>query len=157
MRGGEWRGGAAGQPVCGGDACRHAGGSDLDAPHADGSPNYTVDALEALHAQEPGAALFCIVGADSLLSLPRWKDAERLLALAEWVAVSRPGFAMDDATMQEFSAEQRKRIHLLADVADDTSSTDVRERLRVGVSPGSRITPEVMLYISRMRLYHPVR
>ncbi len=131
--------------------------SDLDAPHADGSPNYTVDALEALHALEPEAELFCIVGADSLLSLSRWKDAKRLLELAEWIAVSRPGFAMDDAAMQEFSAEQRGRIHLLADMDDDTSATDVRERLGVGVSPGSRITPEVMLYISRMRLYHPER
>ena len=48
-------------------------------------------------------------------------------------------------------------MHLLTEVDDDTSATEVRERLRVGVSPGSRVTPEVMLYISRMRLYHPER
>ena len=57
----------------------------------------------------------------------------------------------------ELTTEQRERIHLLTEVDDDTSSTDVRERLRVGVSPGNRVTPEVMLYISRMRLYHPER
>ena len=131
--------------------------SDLDAPHADGAPNYTVDALEALHALEPAAELFCIVGADSLLSLRRWKDSDRLLALAQWITVQRPGFALEDLDSQGFTPEQRGRIHLLDEVDDDTSATDLRERLRVGVSPGSRITPEVMLYISRMRLYHPER
>ncbi len=131
--------------------------SELDAPHADGSPNYTVDALETLRAQDPGAELFCIVGADSLLSLRQWKDPERLLELAEWIAVSRPEFGLEDLSALQLTAEQRGRIHLLRDVDDDTSATDVRERLRVGVSPGSRITPEVMLYISRMRLYHPDR
>ncbi len=131
--------------------------SDLDAPHADGSPNYTVDALERLHAEYPEAELFCLVGADSLLSLRRWKEPERLLALAEWIAVSRPGFALEDLGALELTAEQRGRVHLLTGVDDDTSATDIRERLRVGVSPGSRLTPEVMLYISRMRLYHPER
>ncbi len=131
--------------------------SELDAPHPDGSPNYTVDALETLHAQLPDAELFCIVGADSLLSLPHWKQPDRLFALAEWIAVSRPGFSLDNLAASTLTPEQHRRVHLLADVEDDTSATDLRERLRVGVSPGSRLTPEVMLYISRMRLYHPER
>lgn len=130
--------------------------SDLDAPHADGSQNYTVDALEALRAASPGAALFCIVGADSMLSLPRWKEPQRLLELAEWIVVSRPEVEFDLPSLG-FTVEQQRRIHLLTDVEDDTSSTGVRERLRYGVSTGDRLTPEVMLYIARMRLYHPER
>lgn len=130
--------------------------SDLDAPHPDGSPNYTVDALEALRAANPEAELFCIVGADSLRSLRQWKDADRLLELAEWIAVSRPDVDMDVAALG-LGPAQGARIHLLTDVDDDTSATGVRERLRVGVSPGDRLTREVMLYISRMRLYHPDR
>ena len=126
--------------------------SELDAPHADGSPNYTVDALEALHAQEPGAALFCIVGADSLQSVGRWKAPERLLELAEWIGVSRPEVAFDAGPL-----DKQGRIHLLTGMEDDTSATEIRERLRVGVSPGDRLTPEVMLYIARARLYHPER
>ncbi len=131
--------------------------SELDAPHADGSPNYTLDALEILHAEYPEAELFCIVGADSLLSLPRWKNPERLLQLAEWIAVSRPEFDLNDLDTLDLTPQQKNRVHLLTDVDDDTSATGVRERLRVGVSPGDRITPEVMLYIARMRLYHPKR
>ena len=130
--------------------------SELDAPHADGSPNYTVDALDTLQAEFPGAALFCIVGADSLLSLSRWKEPERLLAVAEWIAVLRPEVEVDLAAMA-LTPKQQGRIHLLTGVDDDTSATGVRERLRVGVSPGDRVTREVMLYISRMRLYHPER
>src|SRR4051812_26551553 len=43
--------------------------SEVDAAHADGSPNYTVDALARLKQDFPEAELFAIVGADSFLSL----------------------------------------------------------------------------------------
>ena len=147
---------ALGSPFVPAAPVRGLEASDLDAPHADGAPNYTVDALSALREEYPGAELFCIVGADSLLSLPQWKEPERLLAMAEWIAVSRPEVEVDLAALN-LTAEQRGRVHLLTDVDDDTSATGIRERLRVGVSVGDRLTREVMLYISRVRLYHPDR
>src|SRR5271156_5296600 len=45
--------------------------SDIDAPRKDGAPNYTIDALAALHDAKPEARLFNLVGADSFLDLPR--------------------------------------------------------------------------------------
>lgn len=131
--------------------------SVIDPPHEDGSSNYTVDTLSALAGQNHGAELFSIVGADSFWTLPRWRHAERLLALAEWIVVSRPESPLDDLSPLGLSAQQRSRVHLLTTVDDDTSATGIRERLRVGVSTGDRLTPEVMLYIARMRLYHPSR
>ena len=68
--------------------------SEIDAPRADGLPNYTVDTLSELARRMPGAKLFNLVGADSFLSLPKWHEAQRLLELAEWIVVSRPGFAI---------------------------------------------------------------
>lgn len=131
--------------------------SAIDPPHTDGSPNYTVDTLTGLAEQNPGAELFSIVGADSFLTLPRWRHADRLLALAQWIVVSRPDFKLDDLSPLGLSEAQLSRIHLLTTVDDDTSATGIRERLRVGVSTGERLTPEVMLYIARLRLYHPPR
>lgn len=127
---------------------------DLDAPHPDGSANYTVDALEKLRALEPDAELFSLVGADSFLSLPRWRNPERLLELAEWIVVSRPEFPLEDLDGMGLTPEQRKRVHVLSTVDDDTSATEIRTRLRYGVTPADRLTPEVLLYISRMHLYH---
>jgi nicotinate-nucleotide adenylyltransferase len=137
--------------------------SEIDAPHADGSPNYTVDALARLKADFPGAEIFVIVGADSFLSLPRWREPEKLLAEAEWIVLSRPEFDLNPIDPDHsgegvaglhLTHEQRSRVHLLETLDDDTSSTGVRERLRVGVSCGKMLSPTVGLYIARMHLYH---
>ncbi len=129
--------------------------SDIDAPHEDGSANYAVDALRRLRKESGfGTELFALAGADSFLTLPRWRDPERLLELAEWIVVSRPGFSLDDLSSLNLSPEQQGRVHLLTSVDELISATGIRERLRVGVSCGDMLTPTVALYIARMHLYH---
>ncbi len=131
--------------------------TELDAPHRDGSPNYTVDLLGELAAANPGTPIFSIIGADSFLHLPFWREPERLFALAEWIVVSRPEFPLEHLERLNLTDGQRDRVHLIMTLDDDTSATELRERLQAGVSPGDRLTPEVLLYISRMRLYHSAR
>ncbi len=128
--------------------------SELDAPHPDGTPNYTIDALEKLRSEFPGAEVFVIVGADTFLSLPHWREPQRLLDEAEWIVVSRPDVPLDDLSSLGLTPEQRARVHLLTTVNEDVSATSIRERLRVGVSCGRMLTPSVSLYIARMHLYH---
>ena len=128
-----------------------------DEPHADDSPNYTVDVLESLAQEYPEAKIFSIVGADSFLHLPSWREPERLLQLAEWIVVSRPEFPLHDLSALQLTREQQSRVHLLTTLDDETSSTGIRERLRAGVAPGEGLTPDVLLYISRLRLYHSER
>lgn len=128
--------------------------TDVDAPNADGTPNYTVDALARLRKQYPDASFFMIVGADSFLSLRRWREPETLLAEAEWIVLSRPGFDLDNLTDLQLTPEQRQRVHLLTDLDEDTSASAIRERLRLGISCGDMLTNKVALYIARMHLYH---
>lgn len=128
--------------------------SAIDGPLSDGSPNYTVDALSRLRAQEPAAEVFALAGADSFLTLHQWHQPQRLLQLAEWIVVSRPGFSLDDIASLNLSAEERSRVHLLPELDEDVSATGIRERLRVGVSCGTMLTPTVALFIARMHLYH---
>ena len=129
--------------------------SELDAPHADGSPNYAVDALSSLKdISDPDAQLFALAGADSFLTLPRWRNPQRLLELAEWIVVSRPGFSLDDLSTLNLSPKEQSRIHLLTSVDEPVSATGIRERLRIGVSCGDMLPPKVALYIARMHLYH---
>ncbi len=138
--------------LCGEDARLEA--SDMDSPLAGGSPNYTVEALEALHAQNPGAELFALAGADSFLTLRQWREPERLLSLAEWIVVSRPGSPLDDLAPLQLSTLEAGRVHVLRGMDEDISATGLRERLRMGVSCGDALTPAVALYIARMHLYH---
>lgn len=127
--------------------------SNLDAPHTDGTPNYTVDTLAALHQLVPEAIVFNLVGADSFLNLPRWHQPERLLELAEWIVVSRPGFSLEDLSSLHLTPDQKTRIHLLQNVHEDVAATDLRHRLEAGDPCADLLPIEVSTYIREHRLY----
>jgi len=129
--------------------------STLDAPRADGSPNYTVDSLAALARELPGASLYVLTGADSFLDLRRWRSADRLLALAEWIVVSRPEFPLSEPQLAQLglSQAQRARVHLLATVHEEVSATELRRRLQAGDPCPGLLPPTVAEYIQTHRLY----
>ena len=127
--------------------------SPIDAPRPDHRPNYTVDTLTELGRQHPGVELYAIAGADSFLDLPRWHEASRLFALAEWIVVSRPGFDLGRLDDLGLTAGQRARVHVLPGVADPASATDLRERLAAGLDAADLLLPEVADYIREHQLY----
>jgi nicotinate-nucleotide adenylyltransferase len=127
--------------------------SSLDAPRPDHQPNYTVDSLTRLKAQYPRAQLFALAGADSFRDLARWKDPERLLELADWIVVSRPGYALADPKKLTLTPAQRARIHLLDSVHEDVSATELRERLREDDPCADLLPPAVAAYIRQHHLY----
>jgi nicotinate-nucleotide adenylyltransferase len=127
--------------------------SDLDAPRSDGTPNYTVQTLATLHEAMPDARLFNLVGADSFLDLPRWHEPERLLELAEWIVVSRPGFPLANLSALGLTPLQRGRVHLLQTVHEDVAATNLRERLEAGDQCADVLDPAVSAYIRAHNLY----
>lgn len=132
--------------------------SAIDAPRPDGLPNYTVDTLDELRRTMPDAALFNLVGADSFLDLPRWRDPNRLLELAEWIVVSRPGFSLPDPSLDDLSplhltAHRAARVHLLTTVNEDISATALRQRLHTGDACTDLLPTAVSSYIQAHHLY----
>jgi nicotinate-nucleotide adenylyltransferase len=129
--------------------------SNLDAPRPGGEPNYTIDTLAALAHELPSATLFVLTGADSFLSLPRWREPGRLLEIAEWIVVSRPEFPLTEAQLAQLdlTPAQRVRIHLLADVHEDVSATELRRRLLAGDPCPGLLPPAVAAYIQAHHLY----
>jgi nicotinate-nucleotide adenylyltransferase len=127
--------------------------SSIDAPRPDGLPNYTVDTLTELRQTMPGVELFNLVGADSFINLPQWREPHRLLELAEWIVVSRPGFSLGDLSSFAFTQRQMTRVHLLQTVHEDISATDLRHRLRAGDSCIDLLPMEVSSYIQSHHLY----
>jgi len=70
-----------------------------DAPTPDHRPNYTLETLGILRAGlPPGGSLFCLMGADSFVSLNRWHGAAELPFVASLIVASRPGQQLDDLT-----------------------------------------------------------
>lgn len=129
----------------------------VDAPRADGLPNYTVDALAMLRADEveseSDARLFSLVGADSFLHMWQWHRPDLLLELAEWIVVSRPGFPLDGLETMPLTAAQWRRVHVLDSVHEDVAATGLRERLEAGEDCSEEVPPAVADYIRRHHLY----
>jgi nicotinate-nucleotide adenylyltransferase len=127
--------------------------SSVDAPLADGSPNYTVRTLELLTAQRPHARVFNLVGADTFQHLGKWREPCRLLQLAEWIVVSRPGVPLHYPEGLALTAAQRSRIHLLDQVHEDVSATELRHRLALGRRCDDMLPEPVAAYIAEHALY----
>lgn len=134
--------------------------SSIDAPRADGIPNYTVDTLAELRRNTPQASLFALTGADSFLTLRNWHSSARLLELAEWIVVSRPEFPLTPGFLDlpqfaplNLTDTQRARIHLLPTVQEDVSATDLRHRLRAGDPCSGLLAPTIAAYIQAHHLY----
>ena len=128
----------------------------LDAPRTDAQPNYTVDTLAALSREYPDATLFALAGADSFLTLRQWREPDRLLALAEWIVVSRPGSPLSESQLAPLglSAAQRAGVHLLTTVHENVSATELRLRLRAGdAACAALLPPRVATYIHTHDLY----
>ena len=68
-----------------------------DAPRSDSRPNYTVDTIAALRKTmqpplDPEDQLFCLMGADSFLTIGKWHRAGELLTSCDFIVGARPGF-----------------------------------------------------------------
>ncbi len=128
--------------------------SSGDAPHADGLPNYTVDILFKLRADySTDESLFVIVGADAFLDLPSWRSPDVLLELAEWIVVSRPGVSLQQLQSVNLTPGQLSRVHLLEDVHEPASATDIRELLSTGSDCSGLLPRSILNYIRTHHLY----
>ena len=129
--------------------------SAMDAPHPDGTPNYTVDVLASLQLSQQQATLFALIGADGLPDLPHWRDASRLFDLAIWIGISRPGYTFAEP-LPEMLRDQRERgrLQLLEGIALPASSTTLRSGLgRVKQSAPGEVPERVLEYIQTHDLY----
>jgi nicotinate-nucleotide adenylyltransferase len=90
-------------------------------------PSYTIATLDALRVRHAGTEFVLLMGADNLPGLPRWQQAERLLAEVDIYVYPRPGTTLPD--LASFPRVQVMQAPLL-----DISATYVRESLRAGHS-----------------------
>jgi nicotinate-nucleotide adenylyltransferase len=114
-----------------------------------GGPTYTVATLRAVRDADPEADLFFVTGADAILNILTWKAADECLALADFVAATRPGY--DLKTLDDHGL--RSRVTLLDVPALAISSSDVRARFASGSAVRYLIPREVEEYARKHGLY----
>ncbi|NMB45233.1 MAG: nicotinate-nucleotide adenylyltransferase [Firmicutes bacterium] len=121
-----------------------------------GGVTYTVDTLADLKSQLPPAVqMYFITGADAILEILSWKSPDQVLSMAEFIAVTRPGYGLDQLSQAigPLYAEFRDRIHILEVPPVGLSSTGLRRRLVEGRSIRYLVPETVVAYINNEGLY----
>lgn len=118
--------------------------------------SYTLDSLKQLR-QILGREkdLYFITGLDAILSIPTWNGYRKLFELADFIAVTRPGYSIDALSTLEkvLGKEHFKKIHPFPVTLLAISSRDIRRRVREGKSIRYLVPESVRRYIEKERLY----
>jgi nicotinate-nucleotide adenylyltransferase len=111
-----------------------------------GGVSYTVDTLREYARRFPTAEIFYLIGADNISKLNEWREPAELAKLAEFVAIPRPG---------EKLAELPKpfRGRFLKGVPVEISSSQIRARVKAGLTIENLVPPFVAEAIRNARLY----
>ncbi len=111
-------------------------------------PSYTVDTLESYRARDPRARLHLLLGADSLLELPTWREPARLVALARLAVAARPGF-----DPRRVAPALLRRVDWIANPPVGVSSSELRARVRTRRSIRFQVPAAVERLVRELGLY----
>lgn len=115
---------------------------------------YTVDTLKALRSAYPGNVhLYFITGADAIIDIVTWHDAAEIASLATLIAATRPGYDIRQAQTRIAASGIDFDVRYIQIPALAISSTNIRDRVRLGKSVRYLTSESVMGYINKNRLY----
>ena len=118
-------------------------------------PTHTIDTVTMLK-QMLGAQveLFLILGLDTLMQLPEWRKPDQLIKLCRLAVVNRPGYDLSDISRLEEALHGVSSCISEVKVPDiGISSTEIRERVKKGVSIRYLVPTAVEEYIAERGLY----
>jgi nicotinate-nucleotide adenylyltransferase len=118
-------------------------------------PSYTVDTLVALREGDAkGDSLFFILGMDSLETLHRWHQPQRLFDLCTLVGVSRPGHRdFDPATLDRIRTGASEAVTIVDGPNIGISGAEIRRRVFQSLPITYWVPRAVERYIHEYELY----
>jgi nicotinate-nucleotide adenylyltransferase len=119
-----------------------------------GGSSFTVDTLRELHAQTPEDDLTFIVGGDTALGLPSWREPEAVLGLATLAVAERSGAGRGDVAERLRVSFPDAAPPVFFDMPRlDISSSQIRRHVAEGRSIRYLVPDPVAERIARGRLY----
>lgn len=116
---------------------------------------YTVDTLELLRSHYPNnVELYFITGADAILEIITWHNAERIAELAHLVGATRPGYDLEGARKIIAESGIDFKVTYLEVPALAISSSNLRERVLKGESLRYLTPDPVVGYVAKHSLYY---
>lgn len=127
--------------------------SDIELKRAGNT--YTYETLQILRQMYPEATLYFLVGADCLFSIERWVKPQLIFENCILVAANRNHSSQAVLEEKKLYLEQQfgAKIILLDFPGVDISSTEIRKRLRKGMSVRYMVHDAVLEYMQSKQLY----
>jgi nicotinate-nucleotide adenylyltransferase len=125
-----------------------------DPVNSQGEPNYSINTVRRFKREHglKSEDLYFIIGIDSFRDFPQWREPQALLQECRLiVATRRPGF--NESTNLILPWTSMESITLLATVAVDISSTQIRQAVANGESLDEYVPAAVAAYIDEHQLY----
>lgn len=113
-------------------------------------PSYTVDTVRQVAAEQRGAALFLVIGADQFARLDTWKEAGEIVRLATLAVAAREGQAVQPPAAWAGPPLAWRELPL---PRIDISATEVRRRAAAGEPVSPLVGEAVAGYIDQQQLY----
>ena len=117
--------------------------------------SYTLNTLREFRKLYDDSELYFITGTDAVIDLPNWYEPEEILKLCRFIAVSRPGMSIEEVNdkINEIKNRFGGNIELLQVPMLQISSTNLRERFKMGISAKYLLPESVEQYIIKNELY----
>ncbi len=111
-----------------------------------GGVSYTIDTVRDYARRFPNAKLFYLIGADHVAQLPKWREANQLAKLVEFLIIPRPGELKVEIPLP-FRGE------FLGGFPLGVSSSQIRARVKAGLPIEHLVPGAVAESIRNNRLY----
>jgi nicotinate-nucleotide adenylyltransferase len=111
-----------------------------------GGVSYSIDTVRDYSARFPQTTLFYLIGADNVPTLPKWRDANELAKLTQFLVIPRPG-------QQPMDLPTPFRGKTLRGFPLAVSSSEIRERVRTGLPIRNLVLPVVEEAIKSTGMY----
>lgn len=111
-------------------------------------PNYTINTLRALQAENPDIEFHLIIGADNWDIFDKWRDWEVILSDYHLIIYPRPG-----STSPVVDKEKYPNVQVVDAPQYDISSSEIRDRRAKRQTIKHLVSPNVDQYIKAYKLY----
>lgn len=117
--------------------------------------SYTINTLNEFKKTYEGSEIWFLLGTDALLKIEHWKDAKELLTQFHFIVGSRPGYKEEELDRQIKHLEQTYGtiIHKITNKKLNISSTEIKNRIRLGKTLTRFVPIAVERYINQHALY----
>ncbi|MBO4281962.1 MAG: nicotinate (nicotinamide) nucleotide adenylyltransferase [Bacteroidales bacterium] len=116
-------------------------------------PSYTYLTLRRIRAEEPDSAFALVLGTDSLMAFPKWRECGEIALHHPLYVYPRPGYAMDEALAFLSEKLPQARVRCMDAPLFPYASSEIRDALQRGEDVSEKLPPAVWEHIRKNHLF----